>query len=147
MVTVAERLDALFVQSASAFSSAEGEITLHGVANATVYFSDVPRREAGHIASAHFLDFWSGDKARFVVEPPHAVLSFLEGEAGAPADVVLVLHEPHLANDELTYRVEVLNGTLPLAGGPCSLFVDAFDRSLAPASVRGVRRPRQTSAS
>lgn len=142
-----ERVDALFVQSASAFSSLEGEVTLHGVADATVYFSDVPRREAGHMASERFLEFWDGDKASFVVEPPHAVLSFLDESADAPADVVLVLREPRLAEHQLTYRVEVLNGTLPLTGGPCSLFIDAFGRSLAPVSVRGVRRPRRAGAS
>ena len=135
-----DRIDALFVQSASTFSSAAGEITLHGIADATVYFSDVPRREAGHMVLERFLDFWDGDKASFVVEPPHAVLSFLDESADALGDVVLVLHEPRLAGHELTYRVDVLNGTLPPTGGACSLFIDAFGRSLAPVSVRGVRR-------
>ena len=137
-----DRVDALFVQSASTFSSADGEITLHGISDATVYFTDVPRREAGHMAAARFIDFWDGGKATFVVEPPHAVLSFLEESADAQADVVLALHEPRLAGSDLTYRVDVLNGKLPVTGGPCSLFIDAFDRSLAPVSVRGVRRSR-----
>ncbi len=140
-------IDALFVQSGSSFSAQNDEITLHGLAEATVYFTDRPRREAGHMTSERFLELWSGDSGSFVVEPPQAVLSFLDQPAEALADVVVVLHEPRLDGHELTYRVEVLNGALPHAGGPCSLFIDAFGRSLAPVSVRGLRRPRRTGTS
>jgi hypothetical protein len=143
----AGRIDALFVQSSSAFSSDDHEITLLGLAEATVYFADRPRREAGHMPSRRFLELWGDEAATFVAEPPHAVLSFLDEPAEALADVVVVLHEPRLDGDQLTYRVEVLNGTLPPTGGPCSLFIDTFGRSLAPVSVRGLRRPRRTGAS
>jgi hypothetical protein len=140
-------MDALFIQTGSAFSAKDGEITLHGIADATVYFTDRPRREAGHMASEPFLELWSGPSATFVVEPPHAVLSFLEEPAEALTDVVVVLHQPRRSGRDLTYKVDVLNGTLPATGGACSLFIDAFGRSLAPVSVRGLRRPRRTSAS
>jgi len=142
-----EQIDTLFVQSASAFSAREGEITLHGLADATIYFAERPRREAGHMASERFIELWDGDTASFATEPPHAVLSFLAEPASALADVALVLREPHLSGHQLTYKVEVLNGTLPLTGGACSLFIDAFGRSLAPVSVRGIRRPRRSAAS
>ena len=142
-----EHIDTLFVQSASAFSAQEGEITLHGLADATIYFADRPRREAGHVASERFVELWDGDTASFATEPPHAVLSFLAEPASALADIALILREPHLIGHQLTYKVEVLNGTLPLTGGACSLFIDAFGRSLAPVSVRGVRRPRRPAAS
>ena len=74
------------------------------------------------------------------VEGGLVVVGITEYAADALGDVVLVLHEPRLAGHELTYRVDVLNGTLPPTGGACSLFIDAFGRSLAPVSVRGVRR-------
>ena len=90
-----------------------------------MYFSDRPRREAGHLPSKRFLELWDDDTTNFAVEPPHAVLSFLDEPAEALADVVVVLHEPRLDGDQLTYRVEVLNGTLPPTGGPCSLFIDS----------------------
>jgi hypothetical protein len=141
------RIDALFVQSGSRFSSSGNEITLHGLADATVFFADRPRREAGHMPSGRFLELWDEDATNFAGEPPHAVLSFLDDPAEALTDVVLALHEPRLAGDELTYTVEVLNGTLPPAAGPCSLFIDTFGRSLAPVSVRGLRRPRRAGAS
>ena len=93
-----------------------------------------------------FLELWDGEEAAFRVEPPQAVLSFLDDPADALADVVLLLHEPRLADHQLTYRVDVLNGTLPLVGGGCSLFIDSFGQSLAPVAVRGLRRPRRTVA-
>lgn len=139
----AERIDALFVQSSSAFSSRDGEITLHGVADATVYFADRPRREAGHMPSTRFLELWEDAATSFALEPPHAVLSFLDEPAEALADVVVVLRDPRLADDRLIYKVEVLDGSLPVTGGPCSLFIDTLSRSLTPASVRGRRRPGQ----
>ena len=46
-----DRIDALFIQNGASFSAHDGEITLHGVGDATVYFSNNPRREAGHMAS------------------------------------------------------------------------------------------------
>lgn len=140
-------VDALFVQSGSVFSANDDEITLHGLAEATVYFTDRPRREAGHMASARFLELWNADSGNFALEPPNAVLSFLDEPSESLADVVVVLREPRLAGHDLTYRVEVLNGTLPATGGACSLFIDAFGRSLAPVSVRGLRRPRKTGTS
>jgi hypothetical protein len=141
-----DHIDALFVQVASAFSAHDGEITLHGLADATVYFADRPRREVGHMASSRFLELWHGEAAAFRIEPPQAVLSFLDDPAEALADVVLLLHEPRLADHQLTYRVDVLNGSLPLIGGGCSLFIDSFGQSLAPVAVRGVRRQRRTAA-
>ena len=49
-----------------------------------------------------------------------------------PTDAVLVLREPQLEADSLTYGVEILDGTLPARYGPCALFIDVFGRPLAP---------------
>ena len=48
-----ERIDALFVQSASSSSSEEGTVTLHGLTDSTVYFADRPRRSAGELFLRH----------------------------------------------------------------------------------------------
>jgi hypothetical protein len=131
-----ERIDALFVQSATGFTSRGGTaVTLHGLAESTVYFTDRPRREVGHMRSSSFIELWDSGSHRFAVDPPNAVLSFL-GDGEAPEDVVVVLHEPRLAGDDLTYQVDVLEGTLPEHTGPCTLFIDCFGRPLAPISVR-----------
>ena len=127
-----ERIDALFVQSATAFTSAPGTITLHGLADSTVYFADRPRREIGHIPSHRFVELWESGANTFAIDPPNAVLSFLEQDGESPEDAVVVLREPRLEQDTLTYAVEILDGTLPARYGPCALFIDVFGRPLAP---------------
>jgi hypothetical protein len=132
-----ERIDALFVQSATAFSSGPGTITLHGLADSTVYFADRPRREIGHIPSHRFVQLWEPGANSFAVDPPNAVLSFLDEEGTAPEDAALVLREPRLEDDTLSYSVEILDGNLPPRFGPCALFIDVFGRSLSPVSSSG----------
>ena len=143
-----ERIDALFVQSASSFTSAPGTITLHGLANSTVYFADRPRREIGHIPSHRFVELWAAGAHSFADDPPNAVISFLDEEEGN-SDVLVVLHEATLEGGDLTYRIDLLEGTLPEESGPCSLFIDVFGRPLSPVSVAGskrrpIRRPHAT---
>ena len=132
-----ERIDALFVQSASAFSSAPGSITLHGLADSTVYFADRPRREIGHIPSHRFVELWESGASNFSVDPPNAVLSFLDQDGEAPPDAVVLLRQPRLEKDELSYSVEILDGTLPCRSGPCTLFIDVFGRPLIPIATPG----------
>lgn len=131
-----ERIDALFVQSATGFTSERDTITLHGLAESTVYFADRPRREVGHMRSSSFVELWDVGVYNFAIDPPNAVLSFLDGD-DAPDDVVVLLHDPRLQGDSLTYRVDVMEGTLPERTGACSVFIDSFGRPLSPASVLG----------
>jgi len=67
-------------------------------------------------------------------------VSFLEDGDTVPEEVTVVLHDPQLDGNTLTYKVEVLDGTLPVSSGPCSLFIDPIGRPLSPVSVMGVRR-------
>ena len=127
-----ERIDALFVQSATGFTSnGGGTITLRGLAESTVYFADRPRREVGHMRSSSFIELWDAGADSFAVDPPNAVLSFLDGD-DTPDDVVVVLHDPRLDGNDLTYTVDVLEGTLPESTGPAR-------SSSTPSDVRGRR--------
>ncbi len=135
-----ERIDALFVQSAAALTCGLGTVTLHGLTNSTIYFADRPRREVGHIPSHRFVALWREGVNNFAADPPNAVLSFLDDEEGAPEDAVVVLREPRLEGDSLTYRVDVLDGMLPARSGPCALFIDVFGRSLSPPPATGSHR-------
>jgi hypothetical protein len=130
-----EPLDAVFVQNASAFSAHDDEITLHGVADATIYFAHHQQREAGHIPSRRFRELWDGAADSFTLTPPAAVISFLADTKDAPPDVVVTLHEPRFSDHAMTYRVEVREGKIPPSAGPCSLFIDALRSPLAAASV------------
>ena len=131
-----ERIDALFVQSATGFTSEGGTVTLHGLGESTVYFADRPRREVGHMRSSSFIELWDVGVYSFGIDPPNAVLSFLDDD-DAPDDVVVVLHDPQLEGDDLTYKVDVLEGALPDRTGACSLFIDSFGRPLSPAPAPG----------
>jgi hypothetical protein len=53
---------------------------------------------------------------------------------------VLVIQEPELVGDDLSYQVRVLEGTLPAKGGPASLFIDIIGMPLTPISYAGVAR-------
>ena len=71
------------------------------------------------------------------------MLTFLEtmdATDATPEEATVVLRDPGQAADVLTYRVEVLEGTLLATAGACSLFIDPIGRPLLPVSVMGVRR-------
>ena len=132
--------ESMFVQTAGGITSDGGTVTLHDVTPATLYFSDRPQRIVGHMTTADFVDLWGEGDNSFATDPPNAVLAFVAGGADAPSDAVVVIKEPKLADGELSYSIDVLEGTVPAQGGPVTLFIDPFGRPLSPVSVCGVRR-------
>ena len=136
-----ETEEALFVQTAQSVFTEGDTLTLRGVAPSTLYFSDRPERVTGHMTTADFVDLWAIGDNSFETDPPNAVLAFLEPGGDVPDDVVIVLKEPNLDGaGNLSYTIEVLDGTVPTHAGPVSLFIDPFGRPLSPVSVCGVRR-------
>jgi hypothetical protein len=135
-----ETEESMFVQTARSVSSDGATVTLEGVARSTLYFSDRPKREAGQMATTDFVALWAEGENSFETDPPNAVLSFLEPGGDVPDDAVVVLREPQLADDRLSYSIEVLEGAVPASAGSVSLFIDPFGRPLSPVSVCGVRR-------
>ncbi len=135
-----ENIEALFVQSAHGLTTSKGSVTFHGLAHATIFFSDRPQRVVGHLSSRKFVDQWGEGEDSFADDPPNAVLSFLEDGDTVPEEVTMTISDPHLDGDTLTYTVDILDGMLPASSGPCSLFIDPVGRPLSPMSVAGVRR-------
>ena len=135
-----QEIESLFVQTAHGLTSANGTITLKMLSPSTVYFADRPKREVGHMSSEHFVDVWDEGENSFADDPPNAVLSYLDPAHDFPADTVVVLRDPRLEGGDLTYSVEVLDGTLPKEAGPVALFDDPFGRPLSPVSVAGMNR-------
>ncbi|HTS72656.1 MAG TPA: hypothetical protein VMG74_02975 [Gaiellaceae bacterium] len=136
-----ETEESMFVQTAQGIDSDGKTLTLRGITPSTLYFSDRPERVVGHLTTADFVDLWAIGDNSFESDPPNAVLAFLESGADVPDDVVVVLKEPELSGTgELSYAIEVLEGTVPAKTGPVSLFIDPFGRPLSPVSVCGVRR-------
>jgi hypothetical protein len=136
-----EDIEALFVQTAGSLSTDGGKVmTLHGLSPSTIYFADRPQRVVGHMASRRFVDLWGEGENSFEADPPNAVLSFAEPRDQPPDEVVVQISAPHMDGDSLSYEVNVLDGTLPTAAGPCALFVDPFGRPLSPVSAAGMHR-------
>jgi hypothetical protein len=137
-ISQADEIEALFVQSAQSMSYEDGRLTLHGIAPTTLLFSDRPDRVTGHVPSEEFLDSWGEGDDSFADDPPNAVLSIFQ--ADEVNDVVVVLSDPALDLDDMSYSVEILDGDMPASGGANSLFIDVIGRPLTPVSVAGVRR-------
>ena len=139
-------IEAMFVQVGSGMSSDNQSITLHGAGGATLFFADRPDRVVGHVSTQKFVNEWGNGENSFAEDPPNAVITFLESNDSTPEDATVVLRNPHMAGDTLTYNVEVLEGTLPTSAGACSLFIDPIGRPLSPMSVAGVRRRQRRRA-
>ena len=135
-----ETEESMFVQTARSFTSDGATLTLGDVTPSTLFFSDRPQRVVGHMTTAQFVELWGEGDNSFEADPPNAVLSFLEPGADAPTDAVIVIKNPTLEGGQLSYSVDLLEGTVPTHAGPVTLFIDPFGRPLSPVSVCGVRR-------
>lgn len=112
----------LFVQTAQAGMYADGILTLDGVPEQTVFFSDRPVRKAGHLSTKTFLEGWKEGPNSFQQDPPNATLSILSGQRVMTA--VLELRNPVQTGNQLQYTVTVLEGMPPASFGAASLFLD-----------------------
>jgi hypothetical protein len=108
-----EDMEALFVQTAPRMTSGRGTITLRGLSPSTLYFADRPQREVGHMSSGQFVANWPAGDNSFADNPRNAVLSFAEPGDRLPEDAVVVIQDPHLDGDTLTYSITLLDGTVP----------------------------------
>jgi hypothetical protein len=132
--------DFLFVQTADAmtYHKPTNRLTLWDVGSSTLFFSDRPERVAGNMTTAAFVPFWSKGKDSFLSDPPNADLSILE--RGELKQVVVVLKDPELNQNQLSYSVEVIDGELPEKGSEVSVFIDIIGMPLTPLSYAGVAR-------
>jgi hypothetical protein len=135
-----EEIEAMFVQVARGMTVDGDRLTLHGLAPATLYFSDRPQRVVGHLSARQFVEEWDKGENSFAADPPNAVLSFLDADGETPDDVIVVIKNPGLEGDRISYTVQVLEGSLPARAESCSLFIDPFGRPLSPVSLAGMNR-------
>jgi hypothetical protein len=134
-------IEALFVQNAASVVSDGATLTLKGISPSTIYFSDRPKREVGHMTSSRFVDYWAEGENSFQSDPPNAVLSYTDGHPGAPLeDAVITINDPRMQGDTLSYSYTLMDGMVPTSSGPVVLFIDPMGRPLSPGSVAGVRR-------
>jgi hypothetical protein len=123
-----EMVELLFVQYAETATLSEGVLTLRGVVPDTLYFSDRPHRIVGRVTTQNFVKSWDEGEGNFSEIPPNAVLAVMHKPV--PLDLVVVLKNPVLEDDTLTYQVEVLEGPDSGEGEASALFIDVFGISL-----------------
>ena len=119
----------LFTMTAGSGSFAEGRLSLAGVP-LVVYFTDRPYRQAGHMSLQDFMSLWQGDAEDLGNDPPNAELAIYD--AGSDAQSVLIIDEPEMSEGSISFRVKLLDETIPATFGQATLFIDAF-----PCAVNG----------
>jgi hypothetical protein len=103
-------------------------LTLIGVTPNSIIFADRPVRAAGHELTANLIADWGASTPgndSFVKDPPNATVSVLNKD-GSVKDAVVVLKNPKLDGDKLTFNVQTLEGDLNGGDGPASIFIDIF---------------------
>jgi hypothetical protein len=122
-------------------------LTLTGVMPNSIVFADRPVRAAGHAMTADIVAEWgtatpgaqTADNASFAKDPPNATVSVFSKD-GSVKDAVVVLKNPKLEGEKLTFNVQVLEGDLNGGDGAASIFIDIIGRPLRPMSFAGAAR-------
>lgn len=116
----------LGVINADGASLSDGKLTLTGVSGNVIVFADRPVRGAGHETTDMFIARWGDGADSFTKDPPNATVSVLGGEKEGVTDAVVVLKNPKLSGADLTFDVDVLEGSLKGGKGPAAVFIDRF---------------------
>ena len=118
----------MFVQSAEDLKvdPAAKTFRLVNVNQQTLFFSDRPERIAGHIKMANYLEEWTAKagKDNFRADPPNATLSVYEPGRADNTIVVVEITNPVIDGADIIYNYNIIEGTMPAAGGATSLFID-----------------------
>ena len=131
----------LIVMTAAGAALTGDKLTLTGVAANSIIFADRPVRQAGHALTAHLLQEWeSGSEGSFAKDPPNATVAAFSKDGGVIRDAVVVLKNPKVAGDRLTFDVQVLEGDLNGADGAASIFIDIIGLPFTPLSYAGAAR-------
>jgi hypothetical protein len=134
-----EIVPSLFVLNSRGATLQGDTLTLTGVSLSSIIFADRPVRSAGHQATADVIAEWGSGDDSFAKNPPNATVSVL-GKDGSVKDAVVVLKNPKLEGDKLTFQVQTLEGDLAGADGGAALFIDIIGRPFTPMSFAGVAR-------
>jgi hypothetical protein len=117
------------------------KLVLAGVTPTAIIFADRPARSAGHDLTAHIVEDWSKGSDNFTKDPPNATVSAFRKDGLGITDAVVVLKNPKLEGDQLTFDVDVLEGDLQEADGAAAVFIDILGLRYPPAAFTGVFQP------
>jgi hypothetical protein len=134
-----EIVPSLFVLNSRGATLQGDTLTLTGVTANSIIFADRPVRSAGHQPTADVIAEWGSGDDSFTKNPPNATVSVLSKD-GSVKDAVVVLKNPKLDGDKLTFNVQTLEGDLTGADGAAAVFIDIIGRPFTPMSFAGVAR-------
>jgi hypothetical protein len=134
-----EIVPSLFVLNSRGATLQGDTLVLTGVTPSSIIFADRPVRSAGHQPTADVIAEWGSGDDSFAKNPPNATVSVL-GKDGSVKDAVVVLKNPKLEGDKLTFSVQTLEGDLAGADGAAAVFIDIIGRPFTPMSFAGVAR-------
>jgi len=137
--TKPEIVPSLFVLNSRGATLQGDTLTLTGVMPHSIIFADRPIRAAGHQLTADIIADWGTGDDSFTKNPPNATVSVFSKD-GAVKDAVVVLKNPKLEGDKLTFNVQTLEGDLTGGDGSAAVFIDIIGRPFTPLSFAGVAR-------
>src|SRR5450432_1913671 len=134
-----EIVPSLFVLNSRGATLQGDTLTLTGVMPHSIIFADRPVRSAGHQLTSDIIAEWGSGEDSFTKNPPNATISVFSKD-GSVKDAVVVLKNPKLEGDKLTFNVQTLEGDLAGGDGAAAIFIDIIGRPLTPMSFAGVGR-------
>jgi hypothetical protein len=103
-------VEEMFVQVARGSHATDDELTLIGLSPSTLYFSDRPQRVVGHSTTEQFCGLSTESDNSSSIDPPDAVLSFVDPGEDHPDERVVVWTDPQASKDSISYRYQALKG-------------------------------------
>jgi hypothetical protein len=134
-----EIVPSLFVFNSRGATLQGDTLTLSGVSPSAIIFADRPVRSAGHQPTADVISEWGSGDDSFAKNPPNATVSVFSKD-GSVKDAVVVLKNPKLEGDKLSFNVQTLEGDLAGGDGAAAIFIDIIGRPFTPMSFAGVAR-------
>jgi hypothetical protein len=108
----------LYVQNAQSMTLRNGTLTLKNVSPLTLFFSDRPKRIAGHMRTEDFIKHWNKGTNSFKASPPNATIAVFR-DASHITDGIVELSEPKADGPNLSFKVKMLLGELPAEAKLC----------------------------
>jgi hypothetical protein len=120
------KVQLMFVQSAESFNADDKTLRLVNVSPQTIWFTDRPVRQAGHVTMPNYLKEWTtaAGADNFSKDPPNATLSVYEPGQMTNTLTVVEISQPMVEGRDLVYRYKLIEGKVPTKGGATALFID-----------------------
>jgi hypothetical protein len=120
------KVQLMFVQSAEGLKADDTTLRLVNVSSQTLWFTDRPVRQAGHIPMRAYLEEWTAASGpnNFSKDPPNATLSVVQPNQRENTLTVVKISEPKLDGKDLVYRYALIEGQMPRSGADTALFID-----------------------